>query len=198
MRRVLILIMLLILAACGGSDSGGAGSSNGSSDSNGNNNSSTSTASETPDPVDLTATAIVALATESGNPPVGDCETGIVSETDADAAAALKSELEAQGLTVVNVIVTINRLDCDNESVVNAFASAPITVANVSDDTALAGAALSALRGFVVTDLPQPATLSMQFETGSRQRPLTVNYDDAQSYLDDGLTGAELIEALGG
>lgn len=184
-------LILLITAACGGSQNAG----------NGTRIAITPpTPAPTLSPIDKTATAIVGQATRSVGAFPTTCTTGIISETDTDAITRLRDAISGQGVSVTNtnVIVTRDRQTCERSSVVNTFASVRITTADVTDDAAVGNTMASALRGFVVTSLPQPATISLQFEAGTRQRSFNINFSDAQDYLDDDLSGAELIAAIEG
>jgi len=227
MRRTLILLLILTLAlaACGSDDTDGGGdgaSTDNSSSSNGDSPPAATTPEvtgptltaivlaatqsavgggiATPEPFELTATAFVAQATANAGNPATNCETGLITNMDADAGNRLDTALASRDLDAEpsTVMVTENVLDCQTSSIVNAFISVPISVADTADDATLGNTAAQALAAFVATDLPQPATLSMQFQAGTRQRSLTANFDAAQTYVNDGLTGAALIEALGG
>ena len=221
MRRSvwLLLILVLMLAACG-EDSGSSNSN--TSGGGGNNDSppaattpevtgptltaivaqSTQAASgvASPEPFALTATALVAQATANANNPVTNCETGLLTNTDAGAAGRFDAALASAGVdsAASTVLVTENVLDCQTRSIVNAFISVPVTVGSTTDDATLGAVVASILAVFINTDLPQPATLSMQFQAGSSQRSLSANFDVAQQAVNDGLTGAVLIELLGG
>jgi len=222
MRRTLIILLMVLLAACGGDTGGDSGGDNNNGGSSGGDSPPAATTPEvtgptltaivqaatqsaagapnTPEPFELTATAFVAEATRNAGNPATNCETGLITTMDAEAAARLDAALAARDLDTEpsTVMVTENVLDCATSSIVNAFISVPISVADTADDVALGNTAAAALAAFTATDLPQPATLSMQFQAGNRQRSLTANFDAAQGYVADGLTGAALIEALGG
>ena len=223
MRRTLIILLMVLLAACGGDTGGDSGGDNNNGGSSGGDSPPAATTQEvtgptltaivlaatqsavgggiaTPEPFELTATAFVAEATRNAGNPATNCETGLITTMDAEAAARLDAALAARDLDTEpsTVMVTENVLDCATSSIVNAFISVPISVADTADDVALGNTAAAALAAFTATDLPQPATLSMQFQAGNRQRSLTANFDAAQGYVADGLTGAALIEALGG
>ena len=190
MFRVFLLLSIFGLAACGGS---GGGNNNAPA-----NSAPSTTAQPTLSPIDVTATFIVRSATQSANIPETNCETGIITEADAAAAASLKSALEANTVTVSrsNVMVTRDQQTCDSFTIANTFASVGLPVSDVTNDASLGTVAAKVLRVFVDADLPQPATISLQFEANNRQRSMNVNQDDAESYLLDNLTGADLIEEI--
>ena len=188
MFRLILLLTMLTLAACGGTDN---------NDRPGNTGPST-TAQPTLSPIDITATAIVRSATQSAGIPGPNCETGIITEADPNAAENLQRDLEASGVTVsrANVMITRDQQTCDQFTIANTFVSLGLPVSDVTDDAALGTVAADVLSVFVGAELPQPATVSLQFEANNRQRSMNVNQDDAEGYLLENLTGAELIEEI--
>jgi len=191
MYRLTLLLSMLMLAACGGgtADNDNQPASTGPS----------TTAQPTLSPIDITATAIVRSATQSAGIPGPNCETGIITEADPGAAESFQSDLEASGVMVsrANVMITRDQQTCDVFTIANTFVSVGLPVNDVTDDEALGTVAADVLRQFVEADLPQPATISLQFEANNRQRSMNVNQDDAEAFLLEDLTGAELIEEIG-
>lgn len=204
-RRFLItLLAFLLLAACGGEDSSTQSSS---ASTPGPTRPPTATPGppSTLRPDQLTATVFVQQATQAAiaqqTAPADatqDCTPGISSAPDADASTALRSGFAGAGVPVdaITTLVTVNREDCDTATVVNAFIQVTIPVDDVNDDETLGNIAAEALFVFVGTALPQPATMTLQFESAADARSFIVNFARAETLVGEGIRGANLTTAL--
>lgn len=197
---LIILILVMLLAGCGGIP--GIGPSQDES---------------TPDDVELTTTAIVAQATESGpavsqaepvptvRVPEGPCTPGFYNRFLGDFSERAQGALEAGGIEnpAVSVITSEETTDCEDARVLSVLYAINVPAADLNDEAALNASTeaiigiLAGLRGENIVPF-RPVSLSLRFDHGDQQRIIDADFLTVVRMYNEGRRGADLVNALGG
>lgn len=127
-----------------------------------------------------------------------------------EVATQLRLELEAAGLEVLSLSAFAFGENClDNEGRVSRFAAMQtdfqitLGVEDVEDEQAAGdklALLIAILNGFPAEQLagPNPGQVTITFSDGSQQRVAAFSARQIPAWVDEGLSGTDLIEAVGG
>ena len=204
MIRSIILMILLTLVGCNNQTT--------------SSTSPPSTATVTPNPVDITATAFVAAATQTGiavtqnleamalrpsnTPESGACTPSVSNVFDGQASEEIQAAFEVNSIKniVISVVATERIQDCAAATVIETLYLMDITLENATPDAEI-GTLTAEILGVLVNFPPQstqPLQLTLRFTENNRERSVEVEYRAAMRALNDGLEGVELLQALSG
>lgn len=159
---------------------------------------------------DTTATAVFLAENPAAAPTetkaflplaVGTCVQGESNRFDGRLSGLIQTQIDDANLkdTVVGVI-EVQNTDCEGTpTITEVLYIVNITVPNLNNETLLADLVanvLDVLSQFAPSH--QNAALSIRFEQGDTQRTIETEYEHAVEQYGAGLTGAALIQALGG
>lgn len=171
----------------------------------------------TPDPVDLTGTALVSEATLIASTPdfsaqsapsggtatpflEGLCQSLAFRALD-DVAAAIERGLSAEDLPVEAVTVSAieDTQDCITFEVQRTDADIVLMTDDINDEAAIGAALAATFAVLAVSDLPlyPDIRLTVAFTQGNQRRSVTVGYDDDfRAFIDAIADSADLLDAV--